>query len=299
MKMKKLRVSALLRPALASMVGLSVVVSAHAVDIDPGDWTAPPVGSNLLLLYAQHANRNALYADGRATPNAKLGSDVLVLRYVRPIDVSGYVVAPQVLLPSASLNAGGVVDSLGKASGVSDLILASPIWFKKADAVSRNSFAFAPYLFLPTGEYEKGRALNIGENRWRAVLQFGGAYQIAKNVDLEGSIDAMIFGKNKDYGAKGTDTLKQKPLYQLQGSVNWHHSPGTVLALGLSHAFGGVQKVNSVSLGNDIATTKMVLTASTFVTPSVQLMVSAGRDLKVENGFKESGRLNLRLLKVF
>ena len=299
MKIKKCLTSAWLRSAFAFMVVSSAMAPAHAVDIDPGDWTAPPVGSDLFLVYAQHANRTTLYTGGQVTTNAKLGSDVLILRYVHPIDVGGYVVAPQVLLPSAGLRAGGVVEGLGKSTGVGDLILASPIWFKKADAVSRHSFAFAPYLFLPTGEYDSGRSLNIGENRWKAVLQFGGTYQVAKKWDLEGSIDAMVFGKNKEYGVKGTDALKQRPLYQLQGSLNWHQSPGTLLAVGLSHTFGGVQKVNDISLVNEVATTKLAVTASTFVTPSVQLMVSAGRDLKVDNGFKESSRLNLRLLKVF
>ena len=48
-----------------------------------------------------------------------------------------------------------------------------------------------------------------------------------------------------------------------------------------------------------MATTKMALTASTFVSPSLQVLVSVGRDLKVDNGFKESSRLNVRMLKLF
>jgi hypothetical protein len=43
----------------------------------------------------------------------------------------------------------------------------------------------------------------------------------------------------------------------------------------------------------------MALMASTFVSPTLQVLVSVGRNLKVDNGFKESSRLNVRLLKVF
>ncbi len=290
---------AVMRRLFATIVATSVMTSAHAIDTDPGDWTAPPPGTNLLLLYAQHAKRNALYTNGKITPDAKLGSDVAILRYVRPVNVSGLVVAPQVLLPWAGLKTGGVVAGLGNASGTGDMILASPIWFVKADTASRNSFSFAPYLVLPTGDYDKGRALNIGENRWKAIFQFGGTYQLSKQIDAEGAIDATLFGKNKDFGISGAETLEQKPLYQLQGSLNWHQSPGTLFAVGLSHTFGGVQKVNGVSLNNEAATTKMVLTASTFVSPTLQVLVSVGRDLKVNNGLKESSRLNVRLLKVF
>lgn len=288
-----------LRSVFAMVLTASVMSSVHAIDTDPGDWTAPPPGTNLFLLYAQHANRNALYTNGQQTPNAKLGSDVAILRYVRPVDVSGLIVAPQVLLPWARLRTGGVVAGLGNASSTGDLILASPIWFAKAGTASRNSFSFAPYLVLPTGDYDRGQTLNIGENRWKAIFQFGGTYQLSKQIDAEGAIDATLFGKNKDFGASGADTLQQKPLYQLQGSLNWHQSPGTLFAVGLSHTFGGVQKVNGVSLNNEMATTKMALTASTFVSPSLQVLVSVGRDLKVDNGFKESSRLNVRMLKLF
>lgn len=130
-----------LRSVLVMVLTASVMTSVHAIDTDPGDWTAPPPGTNLFLLYAQHANRNSLYTDGQKNPNAKLASDVAILRYVRPVDVSGFVVAPQVLLPLARLRTGGVVAGLGNASGAGDLILASPIWFARADAASRNSFA--------------------------------------------------------------------------------------------------------------------------------------------------------------
>jgi hypothetical protein len=38
---------------------------------------------------------------------------------------------------------------------------------------------------------------------------------------------------------------------------------------------------------------------STFVAPTVQLMVQYGQSIKVENGAKESNRINLRIAKVF
>lgn len=299
MSIKCFRSFAGLRSVFAMVVTVSAMTSVHAIDTDPGDWNAPPPGANLFLFYAQHANRNALYTNEQKTANTKLSSDVAILRYVRPIEVSGLVVAPQVLLPWARLSTGGVVAGLGNASGAGDLILASPIWFARADAASRNSFSFAPYLVLPTGDYDKGQSLNIGENRWKAILQFGGTYQLSKQIDVEGAIDATLFGKNKNFGASGADMLQQKPLYQLQGSLNWHHSAGTLLAVGLSHTFGGVQRVNGASLNNEMATTKITLTASTFVSPSLQVLASVGRDLKVDNGFKESSRLNVRILKVF
>jgi hypothetical protein len=42
-----------------------------------------------------------------------------------------------------------------------------------------------------------------------------------------------------------------------------------------------------------------MLGGSYFVTPKAQLLATLGRDLSVENGFKEESRVNLRLLYVF
>ncbi|WP_244109490.1 hypothetical protein [Burkholderia anthina] len=39
--------------------------------------------------------------------------------------------------------------------------------------------------------------------------------------------------------------------------------------------------------------------AAWFFNPSTQILATWGRDLSVENGFKETNRINLRLLKAF
>ncbi len=286
------------RDVFALALTCAATVPAHAIDTDPGDWSAPPAGTNLLLVYAQHASRDTLFTQGQSTTNATLDSEVVILRYVRPVEVSGLVIAPQVLLPAARLQAGGVVSALGSASGLGDLILASPVWFARSDAANRNSLAVAPYLVLPTGRYVKGQPLNIGEHRWKVILQTGGTRQLAPSLDLEGAADVTVYGRNTAAGTGG-DTLAQQPQFQLQGSLNWHQAPGRLLAVGLSHTAGGQQKLNGESQDNRMATTKVALTASTFVAPTVQLLGSVGRDLKVENGFKESARINLRLLTLF
>jgi hypothetical protein len=39
--------------------------------------------------------------------------------------------------------------------------------------------------------------------------------------------------------------------------------------------------------------------ATQMLTPSVQMQVEAGRDIEVEQGFKEQARINLRVAKLF
>lgn len=281
----------------ALATGLGFAQAGFAIDVDSGDWIAPPPDANLFLLYGQHTKRNSLYTSGTKTPDAKLTSDVTILRYVRPMKWGDYIIAPQILAPFGRLRAGDSVAALGSTTGVADLIFSMPVWILH-DNAARNTFAIAPYLFVPTGSYDKNRALNLGENRWKTALQIGGSFGIHKNFSIEVTGDVTFFGENNDFGQAST-TLKQKPLYQYQSYFNWHQSPGTTFAFGLSHATGGEQRVNDVAMNNRTSTTKALLTGSTFVSPANQVMVSIGRDLSVENGFKEEARVNLRFLHVF
>jgi hypothetical protein len=43
----------------------------------------------------------------------------------------------------------------------------------------------------------------------------------------------------------------------------------------------------------------MQLGTAAFVAPKTQLLATVGRDLKFNNGFEESWRINLRLLQMF
>lgn len=62
------------------LIGASLTMTtgaAHALNIDAGDYTALPEGTNLGLLYIQHAERNSLYSDGKQLPgNNGLDSDI-------------------------------------------------------------------------------------------------------------------------------------------------------------------------------------------------------------------------------
>lgn len=273
-------------------------LAAHAIDVDHADFVPAPAGTTVGLIYAQHAERNALYANGqRTTGEPRLASDVGIARLVHYMSVGGLTVAPQVLVPFGKLNAGRDISALGETSGVGDIILASPVWVIN-DASTQTYLGISPYLFLPTGSYSSGRALNLGENRWKANLQVGLAKGLGGkwSVDLTG--DVMVHGKNDNFGAAGA-TLKQDPLYQGQAYLRYQLAPTATAFVGLSQTWGGKTRVNGVLNDDEARQRKFSVGGSYFVGPKTQLLMSVGRDLRVENGFKENARLNLRLLQVF
>lgn len=283
--------------AAAACAALGLAVPAQAIDVDAGDYTALPPGTNLFLAYYQHATRDKLYANGDRVPiNPKLDSDIGILRGVHFMDIGGYIVDPQFLLPFGKLKAKDDIAGLGSNSGVADLILAATVWFNKADA--KEHFGITPFVILPTGQYDKNDPLSLGENRWRFILQAGWIKPLTDKWTLDLVADFQLHGKNDDYGPLSQER-KQKPLYELQSFLRYNLSPGTDLRLGLQHVTGGENKIDGVHQNDRQSLTKMQFGASTFISPTQQILASYGRDLSVRNGFKEEHRFNLRFLQIF
>ncbi|KQW00052.1 transporter [Rhizobacter sp. Root1221] len=286
------------RIALALFMSMTSL-QAHAIDIDAGDYTALPEGSNVAVVYAQHAERNRLYANGAQVPgNNGLDSDIGVFRAIHFMKIAGFTVDPQLLLPFGRLRAqDDLAPALGKGSGTADLILAATVWVIENPA-NRQYLGITPFLYVPTGSYDAAKALNLGENRWKYALQVGYIQGLGEKVTLDGAADVTFYGRNDKATPQGA-ALKQDASWQLQGFIRYALSPAWDLRAGLSYARVGETELAGVSRNDETGITKFQIGAAGFIAPKTQLLATWGRDIKVDNGFKESSRLNLRLLQLF
>ncbi len=100
--------------ALAALAGKP----AMAIDVDAGDYTALPAGTNLGLLYYQHVDRDRIYAGGNQVSGGSLDSDVGIARYVHYMKVGNFTVDPQFLLPFGTLRGTNNLKALGNTTGV-------------------------------------------------------------------------------------------------------------------------------------------------------------------------------------
>lgn len=273
-------------------------LAAQAIDVDPADFVPAPAGTTAGLFYLQHVERDSLYSHGhQPLDDPRLDSNIGIARLVHYTQIGGVTVAPQILQPFGRLEASHDTQALGDASGLADTILAMPFWLIN-DPQARSYLAIAPYLFLPTGRYNHDHTLNLGENRWKFDLQVGYVKGLSAAWYLDLTGDVMFFGKNDDYTAAKT-TLEQKPLYQGQAALRYQFSPGANAFVELSQTWGGESRVAGADLDDEACQRKITIGGSYFIQPKTQLMVSVGRDLEVENGFKEDARLNIRLLQIF
>ncbi len=271
---------------------------AGALDLDAGDYVPAGAGTTLGLLYLQYAERDQLYQSGHRLADAPgLDSQIGILRLVHYTDLGGYRVAPQLLLPFGRLDGRHDGGTLGDSSGLADPILAMPLWLINQPE-QRRFFAITPYLFIPAGRYDHDRALNLGENRWKLNLQAGYVTGIDADLALDLAADVTFYGRNDSYGAAQW-SRRQKPSYQYQGFLRYPLGKTVDLRAGLSYQHGGENHMNHSWMNDSQRTAKWSAGFSWFVAPKTQLAASFGRDITVDNGFREQARLNLRLLQVF
>lgn len=277
---------------LASSAGIA---TAAQIATDPGDYTALPAGTNLAILYGQFASRDKVYSNGNATPGPfSLDTDIGLFRYVHYMDVGGYILNPQFIIPFGSVKLKQPVSL--KASGVGDPLVGATLWV--VNKPTQNEYVgLSAFLSLPVGNYEASRAaVNVGENRWKGIFQAGWITPISGKWVLDLLGEATVFGDNTDFGGARRE---QNLQYGVQAHLRYLISQASQVAFTYYHDFGGENKVGGVSQNDRLNNSSLQLTYANFVAPTVQLQAQYGRSVKTENGPREDQRINLRLLKVF
>lgn len=273
-------------------------LSAQALEVTPGDYEALPVGATVGLVYYQHSTTNSAYAQGhKASSDFNLTSDIGILRLVHAYRLTDQLsIEPQILLPFGHVSSGGDASALGSTRGVGDVTVTAPLKYRLNDA--NDILAATVYLTAPTGNYDRDDALNLGENRWKADLQAAYIKHFGEKwaVDLVG--DAIWYGDNDDFTANSV-RREQDVSYAAQLMGRYIIDPGTSLAVGVGHSWGGENRVDGTAQDDRGENTNFRVTAAKFFTAQDQLQIQLGRDLAVENGPKENFRLNLRYARVF
>ncbi|WP_288486213.1 transporter [uncultured Novosphingobium sp.] len=222
--------------ALAFLMALTAPSVSYAVDRDAGDYDPAKPGTNLALVYLQHAERD----------EQDVNTDVAIFRLVGYVQIAGLTVAPQVLVPVIAQRGLGDRASLGRNTGLGDIILAAPVWLVNRPQTN-TYFGMTPYLYIPTGDYDPNRAFNAGEDRWKLNLQAAGTVRVAPKLAWDAGADITFYDKTGKSFAEGRMT--QKVGYQVQSSLRYLVSNRFDLRGGVSHAEGGTGRRTRWSTG--------------------------------------------------
>jgi len=280
-----------------ALLMLLIAQRAWAIEVYPGDYTALEAGTDIGVLYYETAQRNQSWVSGhRQSGDPRLTSTVAIARYIHFMKVGGVLTDPQLVVPYGQLDGDKDIASLGNHPGFGDPALVTSVWLIN-DPAKQRYLAITPYLFLPLGSYDKHSALNLGDNRWSWAVQAGYIQPVGPFM-LDLTADSRWFADNHDCaaacGSETSRTLSQAPLYSLQASLRLPVSHTTTLFVGGGRILGGETEIDGNQEHDRQATTNMRLGVSQFLSRTTMLTVAYGRDLEVENGFRETDRVNLR-----
>ena len=98
---------------------------SHAIDVNAGDYTALPSGTNVGVFYYQPGEMDGYYQNGDKA-RAESKSDIGIARFIHYTDIAGLRATPQVVIPFGSVRNTQIGDAhLNNASGFADPIIAS------------------------------------------------------------------------------------------------------------------------------------------------------------------------------
>ncbi|MBU2419198.1 MAG: transporter [Alphaproteobacteria bacterium] len=278
-------------------LSLSAVASgAVAQAIDAGDYIPAPSGVQLGIVYAQFSHAGSLYSNGdRVDGDAELDSAISIFRYVAYTKLAGMTFDYQVIQPYGHVEAGGSVDALGSATGFADTIFVATLW-PIENHETGTYLGISPYIYAPTGEYDADKAINLGENRWRGVLQAVLSQKLSKKWVGEIAGDVTLYGDNDDNAA---GRLEQDPTWRVQAFARYLIDGANEANLRLMYVRSGETQVAGIDRNDDGGTWSAMATWRHDIRPTLQLMTQVGTDLDIDNGFKEDARLQFRLVNVF
>lgn len=248
-----------------------------------------PKGTNIISLSAMHQHASRTFDPLEFVQGSVAGANVLTPSYFHSLEVFGNAGAIAVGIPLGSLSAtldtmGGDI-KLGADLAQGDMFVAGLLGLVGSPSLAPQDYAqYKPgvragvvtKLFLPTGDYDPSRELNLGSNRWSLQASLPVSYVLADSM-LDPALTTFelmpviqIFGDNADPIGSPTVT-SQAPLFGLEGHITRNFGPTLWASLDGYYKFGGETSEDGVPAGDAQQSLTLGATLGLVLSPSVTL----------------------------
>ena len=239
---------------------LSKLYSANAQDLEPRAYTNIPRGLNFVLAGYNYSQGGMVFDPAIPLQNADIHIHGTVFAWARSIKVGPMSGKVDIILPygwlsgSAEYNGETVTREI---SGLADPRIRMSVNFIGAPSLPLSGFkdykqnfvmGGSLQLFLPLGQYDPLRLVNLGTNRFTIKPELG-ISKTLRNFQVELTGGVAFYTTNYDfYGGK---TRAQAPIGSVQGHINYNFKNGIWAALDGTYYWGGHSTVDGVE-GNDL-----------------------------------------------
>ena len=266
----------------------SLAPLAHAdVKPDPGDYTALPQGTDVVVLYQQNPRGDKVYSGGKkVADNLDLDLTVGVLRLIHFTEFfnTGLTWDPQIVIPFGYQKI-GATDS--KNSGLGDITFGGTVW-TIADLARNEHLGWSVFVTAPTGS-DKNQGFALSDNRWALDFQVGYIKGLTDKITWDVIAETEFYDKQR-----ATDAEKA-PLFQLHNHLRYNFTPDTYAAISYRHNWGARQTLDHETLATSRSNGTLGFTVATMLGKQVQVMGQLMHDTSVREGVKIDNSLQFRV----
>jgi len=284
-------------PKAISLLTFSVMagfsMSSWAIDLQPGDATAPPPGLRSVQL-------SYLNAERVGASNARIDQTQVQFRYIQSFELNNQPALFYLHTGTGKTEPVGPLARIAPAdNGMIDTTLVLAYW-PYVDRVSKTYVAVAGYLISPTGSYSSNRIFNMGENRYRWAGQIAYQTRIAPDLDWMAAFDTLWFGKNDESRSlsNALGTLEQKALYSAQTGLLYKLNRTYSIAGAYFYTEGGETVFSGSAQNNSVKSHRYQLSGIGNYSFG-RLTLQYGQDIDNNATFEDKHRVFIRYTKFF
>ena len=263
-----------------------------AIDLQPGEIKAPVGTFNAAQMSYVYVEKGDKYTHGSKTSStSNIKQNAFLLRLSHAFEINQI---PAIVYAASTINHLENRDIPNAANtnsnGIGDTTLVFALW-PYVDRAKEEYLGLATYLTLPTGEYDKNSAVNIGSNVYQTAFQAGYQRKLIDNVNWMSALDVVLASDNKQF--LGNNKLEKDPLYNFQTGLQYVFNPTYSASVGYFYTVGGESALNSIDQGNINKIHRYQLTGQGIYNFG-RLMLQYGSEFANENSYIEDHRLIAR-----
>jgi hypothetical protein len=286
----------ILVPLFTTLLLVFEIASVNAQELEPRAYTNIPVGINFMLAGYNYSAGGVLFDPTVPLENANFKIHGVLIAYARSVKIGGMSGKVDMILPYGWLS--GTADFQGQPvsreiSGLADPRIRLSVNFVGSPALTLSEFkeykqdlviGACLQVYLPIGQYDPNRLVNIGTNRFTFKPELGISKTIGSLV-LEFTAGAAFYTVNHEFYQD--KTRSQAPIGSLQGHFCYTFRRGIWAALDGTYYWGGHTTTDGVE-GDDLqSNTRLGLTFSLPVNfhNSLRLLASTGVSTRTGTDF--------------
>ena len=237
-----------------------MVAQAKGQDAEPRSYSNTPIGLNFLIAGHAYSWGKMAFDPSLAIADAKFQSHAGALAYVRSFEFLGQSAKFDVIVPYSAFSAHGLVAGAPREremNGFLDPRFRVSANLYGAPALSAKEFVnFKQDLIVgvslqvsaPLGQYDDGKLLNLGSNRWSFRPELG-ISRAWGQWTMEIAPSVTFFTDNPDFF--NGNRFAQAPLYLVRGSVIRNFDSGAWISLDGTYLKGARTTLNGVPGDNE------------------------------------------------